>query len=167
MILTESNMEFDFSAFDSAEEYDTQENQCAGLKVVDFVAADSERQFFIEVKNYANVSGDLVIQTNMNKRQETDYLMLTEPIAAFPLEMGMKFKDSLLRWFATGQEFTKPIVLLLVMNPPIMFQARDRERLQRKIKGYIPSGMNKKRERYPNITSIFFDMPTATETQER
>jgi hypothetical protein len=167
MKLTASNMEFDFSAFDSAEEYDTQQNQCAGLKIVDFVAESGESQFFIEVKNYANRSGNTLVQANMDKRQEIDYRMLTDPVAAFSLEMGMKFKDSLLRWFASGKEFTKPIALLLVVNPPVMFQARDRERLIRRIQGYIPNGMNDLPEQYPKISSMFFDMPTISEAQKR
>ena len=160
-------MEFDFSSMDSASEYDTPDAQCVGLKVVDFVAEDNNSLFFIEVKNYVNSSNDMLIQASMDKRQNTDYLMLTDPTAAFPLEMGMKFKDSLLRWFATGRSFTKPIALLLVVNPPKSFQARDRERLVRKINGYIPSGMNNKTDKYPKITSMFFDMPTVNEVQER
>jgi hypothetical protein len=45
MIYTESGMTFDFTGFDSASPYDTRENQCAGLKIVDFVADDSEKLF--------------------------------------------------------------------------------------------------------------------------
>jgi hypothetical protein len=42
--------------------------------------------------------------------------MLTGPDAAFPLEMGMKFKDRILRWYASGKKFEKPRALLLVVN---------------------------------------------------
>jgi hypothetical protein len=167
MIFTESNIDFDFSAFKFAEKRDTPENQCVGLKTVDFVAEDNNCQFFIEVKNYANRSEDPRVQVNMDKRQKADYLMLTDPMAAFPLEMGMKFKDSLLRCFAAGEKFTKPIALLLIMNPPAAFKARDRERLERRIKGYIPSGMNKRPKQYPEITAIFFNMLTVNEAQKR
>jgi hypothetical protein len=52
--------------------------------------------------------------------------MLSDPASAFPLKMGIKFKDSLLRWFLSGKEFTKPIVLLLVMNPPTALEVQDR-----------------------------------------
>jgi hypothetical protein len=167
MKLIESNMEFDFSAFDSARQYDTPENQCTGLKVVDFVAEDSKIHYFIEVKNYANMSIDAVVQANMDMRQKNDYLMLSDEWAAFPLIMGMKFKDSLLRWLASGQEFTKPVALLLVMNPPAELKARERERLGRRIEGCIPIAMNNKPDQYPKLNSMFFDMPTLAEAQER
>jgi hypothetical protein len=158
MKLTESGIQFDFSAFNSAERYDTPENQCAGLKIVDFIAENDELHFFIEVKNYANVSGDPLVQEKMDSRQKTDYLMLTDTVAAFPLEIGMKFKDSILRWLASGNEFSKPIALLLVMNLPNLFQARDIERLRRRIAGYIPEGMNVQTERFPKMKNVFFDI---------
>jgi hypothetical protein len=167
MKLTESGMEFDFSAFNSAMCYDTPENQCAGLKIVDFIAENDELHFFIEVKNYANVSGDPLIQAKMDKRQKTDYLRLTDPVAAFPLEIGMKFKDSMLRWLASGNEFSKPIVLLLVMNLPMLFQSRDIEHLRRRIAGYIPEGMNVHPERFPKMTKVFFDMLNVAGDQSR
>jgi hypothetical protein len=167
MKLTESSMEFDFSAFTSAEYYDTPENQCAGLKIVDFIADNDELHFFIEVKNYKNVSDDPYVQANMDRRQKTDYLMLNDPIAAFPLEIGMKFKDSMLRWLASGDDFSKPIALLLVMNLPALFQSRDIERLRRRIAGYIPEGMNAHPERFPKMTNVFFDMLNVTEGQLR
>jgi hypothetical protein len=133
MTFTESNMRFDFSAFDSAEQYDSSDNQCAGLKIVDFVAENSGRQYFIEVKNYANTSDAPVIQAAMDRRQKTDYRMLADPYAAFPLEMGMKFKDSLFRWLASGKDFEKPIVLLLVINPQEAMKPKARLKIIKRI----------------------------------
>ncbi|MDR0999713.1 MAG: hypothetical protein LBL96_02760 [Clostridiales bacterium] len=164
MMFTESDMLFDFSALESAEQYDTPANQCAGLKIVDFIAEDSDKQLFIEVKNFANTSANKAVQVAMDKRRTSDYLMLTNPIAAFPLEMGMKFKDSLFRWLASGKKFRKPIALLLVINPPKELRARDRERLIRRIRGYIPSGMTA--EQYPKMTSAFFDMQTPADVEK-
>jgi hypothetical protein len=40
---TERNIWFDFSAFDSMEKYDAPDNQCEGLKIVDFIAEDNGR----------------------------------------------------------------------------------------------------------------------------
>jgi hypothetical protein len=71
MMFTESNMLFDFSALEFAEQYDTPVNQCAGLKIVDFVAEDGEKQFFIEVKNYANTSADITVQTGWISAEQT------------------------------------------------------------------------------------------------
>jgi hypothetical protein len=160
-------MEFDFTAFKSAEHYDTPDNQCAGLKVVDFVAESEQSQFFIEAKNYMNASDDPLIQMSMGKRQKTDYLMLTDPVAAFPLEIGMKFKDSMLRWLASGNEFSKPIALLLVMNLPPTFQSRDIEHLRQRIEGYIPEGVNTQLENFPKLTKVFFDILNVADIQSR
>ncbi|MDR1262548.1 MAG: hypothetical protein LBK46_03535 [Oscillospiraceae bacterium] len=166
MTFTESNLKFDFSAFETAEQYDSLDNQCAGLKIVDFVAEDSDRQYFIEVKNYANTSVDPLIQTAMDIRRQTDYRMLTDPAAAFPLEMGMKFKDSILRWLAAGGDFYKPIALLLVINPHEAMKPKARLKLIKRISGYIPAGMNIAPERYPRMNTLFFDMPTVKEVGE-
>jgi hypothetical protein len=55
-------------------------------------------------------------------------------------------------------------MLLLVINPPPELQARDRERIIKRIRGYIPGGMTA--ERYPRMTPIFFDMLIAAEVSE-
>jgi len=166
MILTDESgmMEFDFAGFITACYYDIPDNRCSGLKLVDFIAETESEQIFIEAKNYANVSDSQVIQVAMEKRRETDYRMLTDPVAAFPLEIGMKFKDSLFRCLVSGNEFKKPIVLLLVINPPPELKARDRERLISTIRnGYIPSDMHKKSNQYPKMQPLFFDMPHISE----
>jgi hypothetical protein len=46
MTFTESNLRFDFSEFESVEQYDSPDNQCVGLKIVDFIAEDDNRQYF-------------------------------------------------------------------------------------------------------------------------
>lgn len=173
MILTDESgrMHFDFTAFCqsglcSAEHFDIAENKCDGLKLVDFIAENDKWHVFIEAKNYANTSGSPKIQANMNKRQKTDYRMLTDPDAAFPLETGMVFKDSLFRWLASGKKFVKPIVLLLVINPPQGLMSRERERLTKRIEGYIPSGMNNKLDKYKNMENIFFAMLTLDDLKD-
>jgi hypothetical protein len=160
-------MKFDFSGFKDAEDYDILQNRYVGLKTVDFVAANDKAQFFIEAKNYARTSGDPQIQAHLSERQATDYRMLNDPDAAFPLEMGMKFKDSLLRWYASGKEFDKPIALLLVVHAPSALTPNNIIKLIQRINGYIPTGLNASPERFPKFTSVFFDMVTADETQNR
>ncbi|MDR2657331.1 MAG: hypothetical protein LBB86_05865 [Oscillospiraceae bacterium] len=166
MTFTESNLRFDFSAFKTAEPYDTPDNQCAGLKTVDFIAEDGGRQYFIEVKNYANKSDSPFVQTAMDRRRETDYRMLSDPAAVFPLEMGMKFKDSILRWLASGKDFDKPLAMLLVINPQEAMKPKARLKLIKRISGYIPAGMNATPDRYPRMKPMFFDMPTIDEVVE-
>jgi len=169
MILTDESgkMEFNFTGFISADYFDIQDNKCAGLKLVDFVAENDENQIFIEVKNYLNFSDDEKIQIAMDKRRKTDYLKLTDWFSAFPLEIGMTFKDSLFRWLASGNEFKKPVVLLLVINPPTELKSRERRHLLNKINGYIPSGMNNKLEKYPKMSPVFFDMPYIADIPKR
>ncbi|MCL2152744.1 MAG: hypothetical protein FWH57_07290 [Oscillospiraceae bacterium] len=170
MTLTDDSgtMKFDFFGFITAFYYDIPDNQCSGLKLVDFIAETESEQIFIEAKNYVNTSDSQVIQAAMEKRQEIDYRMLTDPVATFPLEIGMKFKDSLFRCLVSGNEFKKPIVLLLIINPPPELKARDRERLISTIRnGYIPSNMHKKPNQYPKMQPLFFDMPNITEVFDR
>ena len=170
MILTDENgtMEFDFSGFIAAFRYDIPDNQCSGLKLVDFIAESESEQFFIEAKNYINASDSQAIMAAMDKRRKADYKMLTDSAAAFPLEIGMTFKDSLFSYLVSGNEFDKPIILLLVINPPPELKARDRERLISTIRnGYIPSGMHKKSDVYPKMQALFFDMPTISEVYQR
>jgi len=170
MILTDEskNMVFDFTGFITADYYDTNENQCAGLKLVDFIAENEIGQIFIETKNFINTSNSPLIQAAMDRRRKADYLMLTDPVAAFPLEIGMKFKDSLFRYLASGNDFKKPIILLLIIIPPPELKARDRERLMLNIRnGYIPTDMHKKPDRYPKMQPIYFDMPNIAEVKER
>jgi hypothetical protein len=163
----DKTMEFDFSGFCSAEDYDTRQNQCAGLKIVDFAAENDDAQFFIEVKNYARKSDDPQKQARLSERQVADYKMLTDPDAAFPLEMGMKFKDSLLRWYASGKKLNKPVAFLLVVNAPSMLTPKNIIKLIQRVNGYIPAGLNKKADQYPMFTAVFFDMVTADEAQTR
>ncbi|MDR0380962.1 MAG: hypothetical protein LBH86_03080 [Oscillospiraceae bacterium] len=156
-------MTFDFEGFVSADYCDTPENANKGLKIVDFIADDGEKILFIEVKNYARKSDDATTKEHLTARQETDYRMLTDPDAAFPLEMGMKFKDSLLRWYASGHRFDKPVAMLLVINPPDSLREKDIIRLIQRIDGYIPTGLNA--EQYPKFTSTFFALVTADEAE--
>ena len=169
MTLTDESgsMILDFPGFIAAKRYDTYENQCNGLKLVDYVTEDESNLYFIEVKNYINNSPSIKIQNAMNKRLNADYRMLTDPSAAFPLEVGMKFKDSMFHYLMSGNDFSKNISLLLIINPPPQLTARDRLRLKTNINnGYIPNNMHKNPDKYPRIQPIYFDMPTLTEAKE-
>jgi hypothetical protein len=88
--------------------------------------------------------------------------MLTDPDAAFPLEIGMKIKDSLLKKYAEGYVFTKPIVALLIMKLGKL-NSKQRQRLFSKIAGYVPSGLNRG---YARFSRIEFRMPEVSDTEE-
>jgi hypothetical protein len=156
MKLTESGMEFDFPAFNFAEYYDTPENQCAGLKIVDFIAENAELHFFIEVKNYENVSDDPAVQAAINVSQAESYQELCNP-NDFARKMIKKFEHSLFIWIATGNYIKKPVYMLLVFNTPKSFAYREREMLLTRLGKYIPkSGKN----------HIVFDVPPLDKVRE-
>ncbi|MDR1136902.1 MAG: hypothetical protein LBK91_01145 [Synergistaceae bacterium] len=88
--------------------------------------------------------------------------MLTDPDAAFPLEIGMKFKDSLLKKYAEGHAFSKPVVALLIMKLD-KINAKQRQRLFSKIAGYVPTGLNKG---FAAFSHIKFEMPRVSDTEQ-
>jgi hypothetical protein len=150
--LVESELIFDFTDCISAEKYDAAVP--AGLSSVDFVAETSEFIYFIEVKNYAQSRAT-------EERRKTDYAMLTDADAAFPRDIGTKIKDSLLRKYADGYRFTKPITALLVMKQSEIM-AEQRLKLFDRIKGHVPTGLND--DKFAHFTKITFNIPKITET---
>jgi hypothetical protein len=152
-VYTESGLTFDFTRCLSAEKCD--EKSCHGLKSVDFVANSEKCVCFIEVKNFEQTDAPL-------KNRVRDYKMLTDPEAAFPLEIGMKIKDSLLKKYAEGYFYTKPIVALLILKLDKL-NAKQRQRLFNKIAGYIPTGLNKSYERFSRIE---FYIPEISDTEQ-
>jgi hypothetical protein len=150
---TESELTFHFTRCLAVEKCD--EKSCYGLKSVDFMVETDESVCFIEVKNFEQTGAPA---ENRNR----DYKMLTDPDAAFPLEIGMKFKDSLLKKYAEGYVFSKPVVALLIMKLDKLY-AKQRQKLFSKIDGYVPTGLNKD---YARFSHIKFEMPKITDTEQ-
>lgn len=154
-VLEEGNLRFDFSTLLSAERFDDKRNNAYGMKAVDFVVEDAERMFFIEAKDYQNPSAPA-------GRRKTDYEMLITAVndkgAIFPIEMGAKIKDSLLRKFAEGGTFSKKVVYLLLINLDKL-GAFERGMLTEKICGHIPTGLNE--SRFCAFTSMEFRLVNA------
>ena len=147
----ESGLEFDFHLpFEKGDAVN-----CQGLKAVDFIVEDDDCLYFIEVKNYE--------QSNAPEENRIrDYKMLTDKKSTFPLEIGMKIKDSLLRRYAQAKPFSKDIKFLLVINLP-SFTENECERLFNYFDGYIPTGLNG----YPAFTSISFDIVLVDKLQSK
>ncbi|GHU57735.1 hypothetical protein AGMMS49975_23730 [Clostridia bacterium] len=107
-MMTESGLVFDFSDCGTAARFD--EITANGMKLVDFVVESEECLYFLEVKNYQHPNAPL-------ENREKDLKMLTSTVdekpSAYALEMGMKIKDSLLKKYMSGYEFTKPVKYLL------------------------------------------------------
>jgi len=148
---TESGLKFDFHL--PCEKAD--DVNCQGLKAVDFIVEGDDCLYFIEVKNYEHPNAP-------EENRVNDYKMLTDKNAAFPLEIGMKVKDSLLRRYAYAKPFTKNIVFLLVIKFSSL-KANERERLYNRVRGYIPTGLNG----YPAFSRISFEMPRIDELKNK
>ncbi|MDR2090013.1 MAG: hypothetical protein LBP73_11755 [Clostridiales Family XIII bacterium] len=152
-VYRESELIFDFSRCLFVERCDAK--ACQGMKSVDFMVDTGDRVCFIEVKNFA--------QTNApQENRERDYKMLTDKNAVFPLEIGMKIKDSLLKKYAEGYVFEKPIVALLVLKLDKLY-VKQFQKLHDRIRGYVPTGLNKG---YTHFSKIEFKISKTTETKE-
>jgi len=152
-VATESGLEFDFHLpFEKGDD-----ENCQGLKAVDFIVEDDDCLYFIEVKNYEHPKAP-------EENRKRDYKMLTDEYAAFPLEIGMKVKDSLLRRYAQAKPFSKKIVFLLVIKfPSSKFKFNERRNLHERVSGYIPTGLND--SKYKAFNSIYFDIVLIDELQ--
>jgi len=154
-LLDEGNLQFEFPSFLSAERFDSKKINATGMKSVDFVAEDAGSLYFIEVKDYQHPKATL-------ERRKTDYETLTAAVknkkAIFPIEMGAKIKDSLLRKYSVGEKFTKKVVYLLFINLDKLSEF-EQGLLMTRISGHIPTGLNE--SRFPAFTNISFDLVNA------
>ncbi|GHU75418.1 hypothetical protein FACS1894188_06230 [Clostridia bacterium] len=149
-MMTESGLVFDFSDCGTAARFD--EITANGMKLVDFVVESEECLYFLEVKNYQHPNASL---ENRQKDREMIKRAIKEKPSAYALEMGMKIKDSLLKKYMSGYEFTKKVKYLLFIHLEEL-GPDERIMLMEKIKGYVPIGL--KREQFPNFTDITFDL---------
>ena len=158
--LDEGNLQFDFSAFQSAERFDDKAINAYGLKAVDFVAEDADSLYFIEVKDFQHPNA-----TSARRKADNDMLnaAVGDKKAAFPIEMGVKIKDSLLRKYALGEQPSKSIVYLLVINSDKLGE-RERGLLKEKIGNHVPTGLNE--SRFSAFKSIKFDLVNSQQLRD-
>ncbi|MDR2670349.1 MAG: hypothetical protein LBC26_01330 [Oscillospiraceae bacterium] len=159
MTFAESGMFFDFSGLLTAELIDLPENKFDGASVVDFVAESEDALLFVEAKNYVNASDDPTIQAAIDKAQAASFADIDDEVL-FARRMIKKLEHSLFVQLATGRLIRKPAVMVLLFNLPTTFRFPQRVKLLNRLKRYIP-------ENAKGRTSIFFDMPTLSEAQER
>jgi hypothetical protein len=156
VIFNESGFVFDFTQCVCVEKADAQ--NVAGTKSVDFIAETEKCSLYIEVKNPDNP------RAIGHPEREKFYQDIQSNQTKFPLEIGMKVKDSLLQQYALGKIFTKPIHFILILQASNL-AAKERIRLFEKIRGYVPTGLNC--NDFQNFTSIIFHLQTITEFQEK
>ena len=105
-IAVESGYEFDFSGV-KLDYYDDPENRVQGLHSVDFIIENETHILFIEVKN-----PDCPESTEERKKEFFESIRNHGLIA----EIGRKFKDSLLRKYAEGYIFEKPVKYIFILQ---------------------------------------------------
>ena len=151
----EGNLQFIFPRYDAVEKFDDKQKIPFGMKSVDFVAEDADRLCFLEIKYYQHPKAT-------QKRIDTDLEMLQNACkngkSIFNLEIGQKIKDSLLRKYAQGEEFSKNVVFLLLIHFDVLGNA-ERALLKSRIDGFVPTGLND--SRFLAFTSISFDLVNA------
>jgi len=128
-IYEESNYYFDFTNSLSGECLDKPNVQ--GLSAVDFMVETDMYLLFIEIKNPDNPRATEASRKNFFKDLQGD---------VFPLAMGMKFKDSVLKKYALAYKFEKPIKYIIVLQFDI-FAEKERGILREKILNHIPTGL--------------------------
>jgi len=191
-ILDEQNLCFDFTncpLVSDPVKFDTK--TIAGLSSVDFVAETEDCIYFVEVKDFQNPNApeerrkadlETLIAAGREKPARKkkpatndefstvkaelsavrDQLSLCEG-SAFTSEIGQKIKDSLLRKYAFGEQITKDIKYLVLINLDNL-GTRERGRLKEKISGHIPTGLNAKD--YGSFVSINFDLVDANQLKK-
>jgi hypothetical protein len=159
-VLEESGILFDFSACDAVERFDVNGTNPTGMKSVDFLAESADCLYFVEIKNFENPRAP-------QERRQNDYKMLveagTEKKSFFTLEMGEKIKDSLLRRYALGNQFTKKVVYLLFIHLDKL-SPHERGRLAEKITGHIPIGLN--HHRFDKFHKLEFALVNSEELKQ-
>ena len=153
-ILDENNLRLDFTACNPikpVERFDIHTDNPYGMSAVDFFVETVDCLYFVEVKDYQHPKAT-------PERRKKDYEKLVAAIrakdkAVLTMELGQKIKDSLLRKYSLGESITKNAVYLLLLNSDEL-QSREREKLQDKISGHIPTGLND--SRFCAFTKITF-----------
>jgi len=154
-LLVEGNLQFDFSGCKPCkpvEKFDEMQCNPYGMGAVDFVVETTDALYFIEVKDFQNPRAT-------SERNREDAKMLSTAIekneTVFPIKMGQKFKDSLLRKYALGEKISKKVVYLLLINFD-KFTPHERGLLEVKISGHIPTGLNN--SRFNEFTNVHFEI---------
>ena len=169
-LLHEKNLCFDFSKcslVNNPVKFDIKNP--GGMTGVDFVAETDECIYFIEVKDFQNprtskehqiANYEMLVAISKSERPRTssqaDDKLAFEKGRNFCLSIGMKIKDSLLRKYAMGEEITKDVVYLFVLNLDSLGK-RERGILKERINnGYIPTGLND--NQFTKFKNIRFDL---------
>jgi len=125
----ESGYKFDFSGA-KFEYFDALENHIQGLSSVDFVVETETHLLFIEVKNPDNP------KATEAKREDFLHTLQNNELMA---EIGRKFKDSLLRKYAEGFKFVKPVKYIFILQFDRYYEKQRKSFRKSIVNDYIPA----------------------------
>ena len=126
---SESRLHFVFPCL-SAKKGD--EPQLNGLGGVNFIVETEDKYLFIEIKDLENPS------VPNNERIEWRERLIINKNNPFLMELGLKFKDSVLRCWGMGMDFDKPIIYIVLLE----FNALDdkiKAKLTDDLTGHLPT----------------------------
>lgn len=129
--------EYCFDFVNSIAAFKADEPTYCGLLGVDFIVELSDKFLFVEVKNIDNT------KTSNEERKKWMEQLKTQKNSPFLFEMGVKFKDTILRNWANENYFNKPIwyIVLLQFN---RINAATRVWFTEQLSGYLPTCFNKR-----------------------
>ena len=124
-VFIESGLVFDFTSSECA--YRADEVSYNGLSAVDFIVQTRDEFLFVEVKN----------PDSEESKQHPNRDSFLSDLSEFVDKIATKFKDTLLKELAMGNEFPKPIVYILFLEFD-RFDAAQRRLLLERIGSHIP-----------------------------
>ena len=131
MVFSESGFRFDFTNCLSA--YKADSITYHDLSAVDFVVETSDNVIFIEVKNPDHPKSTAHSRKVFLNDLETN---------VYPYLISDKYKNVMLRTWARGEVFSKPIICVLLLEFGAL-RGTDREKLHEKIFNRLPLSLNK------------------------
>jgi len=138
-ILKEGRFEFDFSKSIAAFKADSP--QYHGLSAVDFIVETDDTFLFIEVKDPEHPK-------SLKFGNPEKFIADLEN----PIMISRKFNDSLLKEFAKGKEFQKPVICILILEWS-KYDSEQRIKIFENISSTIPKF---KEDSFPKIAEMNF-----------
>lgn len=128
--LEEGRFRFDFS--DAIHKYKADDPSLNGLGGVDFVVELQDKFIFVELKDIESSKVPLG-----NKKEWIEQLRINQG-KLFLLDMGVKFKDTLIRRWAKEESFNKPIWYIIIIQLKEL-DAAQRIKLGENLTGKLPT----------------------------
>jgi len=131
------------------ESFDEEGNIVDRLLPVDFVVETNTHLLFIELKNFDELKNknneetkkhlEIQIASDLEKLKIKKDKSNKDKVKVFRMEIGGKFKDSVLRKYIAGYSFNKPVKYIFIFQF-YMYAQPEMEKLREDIfHGYIPT----------------------------